>query len=115
MRDKNEVLSEVTGLVVDEILNVPVGVWAAAGHDMDGQQYLLVELDRRWACAPISPLALHCVATGQAELSDAFRHSLTGYVVVVTCEPSGDASTSIRLCNDILDDLLPHRPAVLAA
>jgi hypothetical protein len=115
MRDNSEVESEAAGLVVDEILDVSAEFPVAAGHDVDGQQYVIIDLSGIRVWAPISPLALRCVVTGRAELSDAFRHTQTGYVVVVTFQPQGDTTTSVLLCRDIPDDLLPHRSAVLAA
>jgi hypothetical protein len=75
-------------------------------------------------CAPVSDRALACVRSGQAELRDAFTHSSTGAVdlVTVSTRPGRrpEIHESLRLCCELTDDELPKagirfRPAARCA
>lgn len=58
---------------IDEVLE-PDSVFAA--HDQRGARYIVAHTTpTTWLCAPVTDLALARVASGHAELRDAFRHS----------------------------------------
>jgi hypothetical protein len=99
--------------VVEDVLDRQVGSTVFSARDADGHDYLVLEQTaatrRDWVCAPISPLALRCVRSGRADIRDAFRHTTTGYVLVLSADRTGDVVTSIELCNGLSEDLLPSR------
>jgi hypothetical protein len=115
MRDSSEGEHGPADLVIDETLDLASDGPVLAGHDGNGQQYLIVDRGGSWVCAPISPLGRRCLVSGRANLSDAFRHTLTGYVLVLSVGAAGEDTTSTLLCRDLPDDLLPHHSLVLAA
>ena len=97
-------------LELDEVL-LPDEVFAA--HD-DFSRYLVVhDTSSSWLCAPISELALRCVASGRAELRSAFAHSLTGMVERFTVEGGAVCGESMIPCAELRDEDLPRPGARL--
>jgi hypothetical protein len=104
-------------LEVDDVLartGARVDVFSA--HDPTGSRYLVAHTRGRgkagtWLCAPVSERALACVCSGQADLRDAFVHSATGAVdlVTVSTRPGRQPQfqESLRLCCDLTEDELP--------
>jgi hypothetical protein len=108
------------GVQIDEVLDWRDGPSLFTGHDHDGRHYLAVEVastptERRWVFAPISPVALRCVLMGRAQLRDAFRHSLTGYIETVSIDRAGQVTESMQLCTEVSDDVLPVEGERLAS
>jgi hypothetical protein len=60
----------------------------------------------------VSDRALACVRSGRAELRDAFVHSATGVVELVTVSTRPgrrpEFRESLRLCRDLTDEELPE-------
>lgn len=97
---------------IDEILEWQGSSSLLSGHDRTGRPYIAVQIGptptvRTWLCAAISHRALQCVRTGRADLRDAFRHTPTGYVEMLSVDRNGHLSESLRLCADLGDDVLP--------
>jgi hypothetical protein len=98
-----------TGLDLDEAL-LPEEVFSA--HDELGTRYLIAHTSAAtWLCAPISERALHCVASGRAELRAVFAHSFTGMVERLTVWGATVCQESTIPCAELTDDALP-RPGV---
>jgi hypothetical protein len=98
-----------SGLDLDEVL-LPEEVFSA--HDERGARYLIAHTSAAtWLCAPISERALHCVASGRAELRAVFAHTTTGMVERLTVWGARVCQESTILCGELTDDLLP-RPGV---
>jgi hypothetical protein len=100
------------GIEIDEILDWQGDPSLFTGHDTTGNHYLAVQVAgssaiRSWLCAPISPVALRYLLDGRAQLRDAFRHTLTGVVAMVSIDRAGRVTESTRLSTDLPDDLLP--------
>ena len=77
-------------LFIDEVLGDHEPVMRSA-CDFQGEHWVIVQVDDDpehlvWVRAPIGLRALRSVATGSASVRDAVRHSLTGYVEVVTVD-----------------------------
>jgi hypothetical protein len=107
------------GVEIDEIVECHDGHSVFTGHDQAGHHYLAAVVPStptvtRWIFAPISRLALRCVLTGRAEVRDAFRHTLTGCVELVSVDREGRITESIQLCPDLSDELLPIQGERLA-
>ncbi|HLY84631.1 MAG TPA: DUF6575 domain-containing protein [Acidimicrobiales bacterium] len=107
------------GVEIDEVLDWHDGPSLFTGHDRDGRHYLAVQvagtpMARRWMFAAISTVALRCVLIGDAEIRDAFRHSLTGYIETVSIDRAGRVTGSMLLCTELSDDLLPDEGERLA-
>jgi hypothetical protein len=100
-------------LEVDEVLEPGAMVPTLfAGHGPGGDRYLVLQTagdgpSATWMCAPISERALSCVRTGQADLRDAFTHTATGTVDIVTVEPNGHWTETLKLCHELADEELP--------
>jgi hypothetical protein len=99
-------------LEVDEVLESNRTLLVLfSGHTPEGERYLVRhatgEHRQTWMCAPISERALACVRTGRAELRAAFVHTATGTVDIVTIEPDGHCTESLRLCEELGDGELP--------
>jgi hypothetical protein len=97
------------GLEIDQVLATADTVPSLfAGHDLAGRSYLVAQARRdehsvTWLCAPISVLALRCVAEGRADPSDALRHSATGTVdrITVSIAELPQISESVQFCRDL--------------
>jgi hypothetical protein len=100
-------------LEVDEVLESgPTVPKLFAAHTRSGEHYLVAHAsgeDRTgtWMCAPISEFALAFVRNGRAEVRDAFAHSATGAVDIVTIAPDGHCTESVKMCNELRDADLP--------
>jgi len=100
-------------LEVDEVLESgPTVPKLFAAHTRSGEHYLVAHAsgeDRTgtWMCAPISEFALAFVRNGRAEVRDAFAHSATGAVDIVTIAPDGRCTESVKMCNELRDADLP--------
>jgi hypothetical protein len=77
-------------LFVDDVLtrfcDDPI---VCAATDAAGRRWLIVEAvhdgsEAMWVCAPASPKMVELVGSGQASAADAVRHSLTGWVEIVS-------------------------------
>jgi hypothetical protein len=88
-----------------------------SAHDPTGSHYLVAHTHGRgragtWLCAPVTERALACVRSGQADLRDAFAHSSTGAVELVTVSTRPgrrpEFHESLRLCRDLTDEELPE-------
>jgi hypothetical protein len=129
-RVRNPLVGSGLALEVDDVFaraGARVDVFSA--HDPTGCRYLVAHTRGRgkagtWLCAPVSERALACVRSGQAELRDAFAHSSTGAVdlVTVSTRPGRrpEFHESLRLCCELTDDELPKagirfRPSVRCA
>lgn len=80
--------------------------------DDTGRPWLVVEVDDRaehlvWVCVPASGPMLEAVVDGRAELASVIRHSVTGWVDVVTVEQGRAAPDSCVLCAAIPADWAP--------
>jgi hypothetical protein len=95
------------GLEIDEVL-MAEDVFSA--HDEQGNRYLMAHTAAStWLCAPISKLALECVASGRSELRTVFAHSSTGMVDQLTVRGAAVIKQSIVPCAELDDDVLPRR------
>ena len=116
-RVRNPLGGSGLALEIDDVLARSGGradVFSA--HDPEGCRYLVAHTRGRgkggtWLCAPVTERALACVCSGQAELRDAFAHSATGAVELVTVATRPgrrpEFHESVRLCQDLTDDELP--------
>lgn len=108
------------GVEIDEILEWQDGPSLFTGSDQSGLHYLVVQVAaaesevRTWLCAPASPVALACLLAGRAQLRDAFEHTLTGFVAVVSVDGTGRVTESTRLAADLPAHLLPAEGERLA-
>lgn len=100
------------GLSVDEILFGPDDdPELCVARAVSGHPWLVARgapadgaaAGRWWIGAPASTLAIDCVRRGRADPADAFCHSLTGSVVVVTLSGEGECSESVQLCREFRD------------
>jgi hypothetical protein len=99
-------------LDIDEVL-ADSGPCLLVGHSQDGQTWLVARTAQgpgayRWLCAAHSERALSCVRTGRAAAADAFCHSGTGTVHVITESVDGRISESVRLCAELNVSELPQ-------
>jgi hypothetical protein len=77
-------------LFVDEVLtrrcDDPI---VCSATDASGRRWLIVEAvhdssHTAWVCAPASPRMIELIASGRASAADAVRHSVTGWVEIVS-------------------------------
>jgi hypothetical protein len=100
-------------LEADEVLEWEADIPTLfSGHSPDGERYLVRHAARSdhtviWVCAPISERALACVRTGRAEVRDAFTHTATGGVDILTLGPDGHCTESFKMCAELRDEDLP--------
>jgi hypothetical protein len=99
-------------LVIDTVLDDQGGPTLWSGVDGNGGYWLIAEADRNpahlsWLCAPISGPALQAIKSGRAKPADAFRHSATGTVEVVTVEAGQAVPDQCLRCEDVAPELLP--------
>jgi hypothetical protein len=109
------------GLELDEVLMAEgAQPQVLTAHTLEGERYLLArthhesrgegEWTGTWLCAMVTDRALDCVAAGRAEIRDAFAHSATGFVELVTVGDGrrGVVRETLRLCGELTDDDLPE-------
>jgi hypothetical protein len=101
-------------LVINAVLDGHGGPTLWSGVDSDGGYWLIAEADRNpahlaWLCAPISAPALQAIRSGRAKPADAFSHSATGTVELVTMEGGQAVPDQCLRCEDVPAELLPPR------
>lgn len=99
-------------MTIDTVLVGSDGPQLSTGTDPSGQRWLVFRARSDgegsvWLCSPVTDRALRQVKLGRATPRDAFRHSCTGLVEVVSF--SGDRALPERclLCGEIPEALLP--------
>jgi hypothetical protein len=100
------------GIEIDQVLATSDTLPSLfTGHDQWGCSYLVArasadECTITWLCAPISELALRCVAEGRAEPGDALRHSSNGAVARVRVARSNQTAVeeTTELCRELRDE-----------
>jgi hypothetical protein len=102
-------------LTVETILAAEKGPRLFTASDSRGAGWLVAQVGYEeshlaWLCAPVSERAAHAVAGGGADPRDAFRHSLTGMVELVTIDEGRATPDQCLLCGDLPDDLLVTIP-----
>jgi hypothetical protein len=105
-------------IAVDSVLIQADGPRLCAGTDFAGQRWLVFrsfsdEDASLWLCSPISDRALRLVKTGRATARDAFRHSSTGLVEVVSYVEGRVVPERCLTCAEIPDSLLPSADLVV--
>ena len=104
------------GLELDEVLMADgAEPQVVSAHTPGGDRYLLAHTGGEgwkgtWLCAVVTDRALDCVAAGRAEVRDAFAHSATGFVDLVTVGDGRDdvVRQTLRLCGELTDEELPE-------
>jgi hypothetical protein len=99
-------------LVVDTVLDGRDGPTLWSGIDSEGGYWLILEADRdpahlAWLCAPISAPALQAIRSGRAMPRDAFSHSATGTVELVSVVDGLAVPDQCLRCEDVPERLLP--------
>ena len=99
-------------LVIDSVLDDHVGPTLWSGVDSDGGYWLMAEADLdpahlSWLCPPISAPALRAIKSGRANPADAFRHSATGTVELVSIADGQAVPDQCLRCEDVAPELLP--------
>jgi hypothetical protein len=101
-------------LVVEEVLNP--GDWPSlcSASDMNGNHWLIVQVDHdptrlTWLCARLSERAMRAVRAGQCTPADVLCHSATGTVELVTVEHGRAVPDRCVLCERV-PELLRSRP-----
>jgi hypothetical protein len=100
-------------LEVDEVLEPGAMLPTVfAGHTPAGVRYLVLRAEgngrtETWMCAPISERALACVRAGRADLRAAFTHTSTGTVDILSIQPDGHWTETLKLCRELVDEELP--------
>jgi len=83
-----------------------------SARDRRGAHYLLAHTAAStWLCALVDPQVLSRIASGEAELRDAFAHTTTGLVERITVRDSVVCDESLLLYRELSEDELP-RPGV---
>jgi hypothetical protein len=99
-------------LTIDRVLVAADGPQLSTGTDPSGQRWLVYRCRSDgegsvWLCSPITDRALQQVELGWATPRDAFRHSCTGLVEVVSCAPGRAIPEQCLPCGEIPEALLP--------
>src|SRR6516165_9661774 len=99
-------------MTVDRVLVESDGPQLSAATDPSGQRWLVFRCRGNaegslWLCSPITDHALRQVEKGRATPRDAFRHSCTGLVEVVSCTREGARPDRCLSCGEIPEALLP--------
>jgi hypothetical protein len=105
-------------VAIDSVLIHGDGPQLCAGADFSGQRWLVFRSysdgeASLWLCSPITERALRLVKTGRATPRDAFRHSSTGLVEVVSYVEGRVIPEQCLTCAEIPDSLLPSADLIV--
>ena len=99
-------------MTIDTVLVEANGPQLSTGTDPSGQRWLVFRCRSDgdgsvWLCSPVTDRALRRVELGWATPRDAFRHSCTGLVEVVSCAVNRALPERCLPCGEIPEALLP--------
>lgn len=107
-------------LTVETVLAERSGPSLFTASDSEGDGWLVAQVSYErvylaWLCAPVSKRAVKAVLDGIATPRDAFRHSRTGTVELVTVFEGRAVQDRCLLCSDLTDELLDSIPGLALA